>query len=186
MSFADVFPDSATTPEQMIEDLKVLSVYYTRMEVEHTIYDKAQGTELPVLVAILEDDFDEEGDPRVVSHSFIPTDKEEISDSKYMQFYSDLDLPIGDLDRLTLLEIVHACNLRAPGPVAMLIPTPHGGCGLAVRFVVGFPMGEKIQPEIFVDELTLHDRVCAMVEALTNEVLAGQSLEEAKEMLGLI
>lgn len=183
-TYEEEFPDVTSTYEEMLADMHTISDYYSRMGIENRVVDSVKGVNLPLVVAIIDNEMDEVEAPRVVTNAMMPVEAEVADVTKYLQYYSELDMRDTSLGRMDLLELANLCNLRSQGP-HLAVGERDGNTFLGLRFVQGFPLEEEISPNGFVDGLSIFDTYYGMVELFLGQLEQGKTLEQAREALGI-
>lgn len=177
--FEKNFPNANIGEVDMLDDLKVLGEYYDRMGIDNGIMEAREDVILPLLVAAVDDENDESIPPRMIVHTFIPTDKDVAEDGKLLQLYCDITTELSQIDRLSLLEIMNFLNQRSACGTAVMMDDPvNGGEKLGMRTVQIFPVNEAIDPAIFVDLLATFDVSCITVERALAFLMEGKSASE--------
>lgn len=186
MSHTDeLLKNSQLSEKVMLRELETILLYYENMELKCKLVKANETAPLPSLVALLEPD--DEGRPRVLTHSFLPLDQEDAEFTKYLQFYCELPASLDDVDRLLLLEALLRLNEALPFGAATLVgPRPELGLPLmaAVRTVQGFPLNQPIDEGVFTEDMFLFDLSCELVSKVLNSLREGKSLDEAFDLTG--
>ena len=120
------------------------------------------------------------------SHSFLPLDEEEASFTKFLQFYCELQIDLGGVDRVKLLETLMAMNQVLPmGTCVLVEPRPELKLPAMVglRYIQGYPLREVIDQGAFSETLFLFDMACDMLTMAVDSLLAGASPEDVLKKL---
>lgn len=179
MSFYnDAFPDASQTEEDILDDLRVLAGYYENLGIYSTLLPALAEAPLPTLVVYLPE---EDGtQARTVTHNLMPLGAEQVKDTKFLQFYCDIDVDISSIERVTLLEaILRMGSVNVCGSGHLLPHHSGEGEKVAVRFMQGFPINETIDYDLFVDMMTLFDVSCHYMTQLMIALVDGTSLDDA-------
>ncbi|MFI3313628.1 MAG: hypothetical protein R3Y62_07045 [Eubacteriales bacterium] len=184
MSFQESFPTALLSDKEMAAELQIIDGYYKTMGVETVMVDASEQVELPMLLAILPNDNDEVEEPRVLSHSFQPSDGELVDGTKYFQIYGETPVEHLGIPRLELLELVNLCNTNSQGTMVLLRKN-EGQTMVCLRHLSNFPVTEVISKTAFFDMLSVFDVFSAMVELLLEQLSQGKTLEQAQEILGI-
>lgn len=186
MAFSDeLLKDSLLTEEFILDDLNDLKGYYDEMEVACQVMPAVERAPMPSLVAILDED--DKNRPRIVTHSFLPLDEEEASFTKYLQYYCELQIDVGDVDRVKLLEAMVTMNGLLPLGACSLVdarPELNLPAMVAVRTIQGHPLEEVIDRGAFCETLFLFDTACDLMTLVVDKLVAGGTVEEALKELG--
>lgn len=186
MSYSDeLLKESLLTEESILQDLRTLSLYYDDMQTENKILPSLEDAPLPTLLAGL--DADDKERPRMITHSFLPVDKEEAEFTKYLQFYLELQNTLKGIARITLLEAVCRLNAALPFGHVMLIP-PRPELNLpemaALRTTQGFPIAQPIDQGTFTENVFLFDLSCELTSTVLDALAEGKSIDEAFAAIG--
>ena len=94
MSYTDeLLQDTPLTEQMMLQDVETMGLYCEDMQIPCKVVPATAQAPLPTLVAML--DSGEADRPWVLTHSFMPLDRETAEFTKYLQFYCELP---GSLD----------------------------------------------------------------------------------------
>ncbi|MEG1683822.1 MAG: hypothetical protein RR295_09715 [Oscillospiraceae bacterium] len=176
--------DSMLTEAGMLKDLQDMSTYYDDMQVSSKILPATELTPMPSMIAMMEED--EQGRARILTHSFVPLDREEAEFTKYIQFYMELQNDIASIDRLSLLESVCRLNTMLPLGHCIIIP-PRPELELpemvGVRTSQGFPGSESVNQGVFTEDVFLFDMSCTFVSDILDVLAEGKTPEAAFAIL---
>lgn len=185
MSHTDeLLKDSQLSEKAILQNLEILQLYYENMGFKSKLVRSNEMAPLPSLVALLEPD--EEGRGRIITHSFLPLDREEAEFTKYLQFYCELPASLDDVDRTLLLEALLRLNEALPFGAATLVePRPELELPLmaALRSVQGFPIDQIIDEGVFTEDMFLFDLSCELVSKVLDCLREGKSLNEAFDLI---
>lgn len=179
----ELLENSLLTEGSILRDLRELSTYYSDMEVESRVVPALEDAPLPSLVAVMETD----RTPRVLTHSFLPLDREEGEFTKFLQFYSELPGSLDGLDRTLLLEAVCRLNEALPfGTCVNVPPDPELGRPrtAAVRALQGFPIDEQIDQGVFTEAVFLFALSWDLAALVMDGLREGKGLDEAFSAIG--
>ncbi|MEG1684196.1 MAG: hypothetical protein RR295_10210 [Oscillospiraceae bacterium] len=180
----ELLKDSMLTEAGMLQDLQDMSTYYDDMQVSSKILPATELAPLPSLIAMMEED--EQGRSRILTHSFVPLDKEEAEFTKYIQIYMELQNDIAGIDRLSLLESVCRLNTMLPMGHCIIIP-PRPEMELpemvGVRTSQGFPGDGPVDQGVFTEDVFLFDMSCTFVSDILDALAEGKTPEAAFAIL---
>lgn len=183
MAFSDeLLRDTVLTEEFILAELQTLKGYYDEIEVACQVFPAVKDAPMPSMAAILEED--EKGRPRVLTHSFLPMSEEDARFTKFLQFYCELQIDVGQVDRVRLLETLTALNGMLPlGTCVTVAAREELPAMVALRYVQGYALEEVIDQGAFCETLFLFDLACDMLSAVTDALVEGASAEEALNRL---
>ena len=185
MSYTEeLLQDTALTEAVIRRDLEALSRCCEEMDIPSRVLPAAAQAPLPSLVAML--DSGEEDKPWVITHSFVPLDRETAKQTKYLQFYCELPGSVEEIDPLALLDGVNRLNQILPlGSVVLVEPRPQLGLPrmAALRAVQGFPLDRLPDQEIFREDMGILETGCQITAFVMDALRAGQTAEEALAQL---
>lgn len=185
MSYSDpLLQGTSLTEQSMLQDFEALSIYYEDMKIPSKTVQASPAAPLPTLVAMV--DSPEEGNPWVVTHSFMPLDRETAEFTKFLQFYCEVPGSLEKVDRLTLLEGLQRLNQVLPLGAAVLVePRPELELPrmAAVRAVQGYPLDRPIDQGVFTEAMILFEMSCQVTALVMEALKTGRTVDEALEQL---
>ena len=183
MAYSDeLLKDTVLTEEFILEELQNLKEYYDAMEVASQVFPAVKDAPMPSMAAILEED--EKGRNRVVTHSFLPLDEDDASYTKFLQFYCELQIDVGGVDRLRLMEALMTLNGMLPlGTAVAVAARDELPAMVGLRYVQGYPLEEVIDQGAFCETLFLFDLSCDLVSTVVDALVEGASVENALSRL---
>lgn len=187
MAFSDeLLKDSLLNEEVMAQDFEALRSYYEAMEIKTQLIPATKALPLPTLIAVVTSE-EEDEPPLVITHSFLPLDKEEAEFTKYLQYYTELPNAVEELDRLTLLEALNRLNQTLPlSHVILLPPRPQfeKPVQVGVRYLQGYKIDEVIDQGVFTEDVILFELSCDLTSVILDELRDGSSIDEAFSVIG--
>lgn len=180
----ELLENSRLTEDFILQELQDLAEYYGDMKLECRIVPAMEDVPLPTLLAVMEED---KGRPRFVTHSFLPLDTEDAEFTKFLQFYCELQNPVAQLPRETLLEALCKLNGRLPFGACFLVePRPELALPrmVAIRALQGFPIEPPIDQGVFTEDVFLFDTSCTLVSSALDALAEGAGVDAAVSMLG--
>lgn len=185
MAYSDeMLKDTVLTEEFVLGELQDLKGYYDVMEVASQVFPSVKDAPMPSMAAILDED--EKGRPRVVTHSFLPLSEEDASFTKFLQFYCELQIDVGGVDRVRLLEALMALNGMLPLGTCVAVPARPDmemPAMVALRYVQGYALEEVIDQGAFSETLFLFDLACDMLTEVADALVEGASAADALRRL---
>lgn len=178
----ELLKDSLMTEASMQADLEAISTYYQAMELKSQLIPALQEAPLPSLLAALPDD--DEGRPRLITHSFLPLDEEDAEYTKFLQLYVELQDSLEGIDRVTLLEAVNRLNTTMPLGLCALVRDPNGEEKMVVRFVQGYPIDEPVDQGAFTETVLLFDLSCTLTSIVISGLSENKNLDEVFSAIG--
>lgn len=178
----ELLKDSLMTEASMQADLEAISTYYQAMELKSQLIPALQEAPLPSLLAALPDD--DEGRPRLITHSFLPLDEEDAEYTKFLQLYVELQDSLEGIDRATLLEGLNRMNLTLPMGVCALARDPDGSEKVVVRCVQGYPIDEPVDQGAFTETVLLFDLSCTLTSIVISGLSENKNLDEVFSAIG--
>lgn len=185
MSYTDeLLRDTPLTEQLLQQDLETMARYCEDMQIPNRVVPATAQAPLPTLVAML-DSGDAER-PWVLTHSFLPLDREAAEFTKYLQFYCELSGDLSGVEPLALLNGINRLNQTLPlGAVLLVEPRPELGLPLmaAVRTVQGFPLDQPMDQGTFTEDLFLMETSCQIADFVMDALREGKTAEEAFDQL---
>ena len=181
MSYTDeLLQDTPLTEQMMLQDVETMGLYCEDMQIPCKVVPATAQAPLPTLVAML--DSGEADRPWVLTHSFMPLDRETAEFTKYLQFYCELSGDLGEVEPSILLRGISRLNQALPfGAVLLVEPRPELGLPLmaAVRAVQGFPLDQPLDQGTFTEDLFLLETSCQIADFVLGALRTGKTVDEA-------